>query len=80
MDIEQKINGHDIVPFNSNNQLNLLPLDCVLVRQIRSAEEYWAPGLVLYSPSSLTVQPVLYRIQVYDPLQREVKKTNENLR
>jgi hypothetical protein len=72
MEIEQKITGHVILPINSNNQLNLFLQDCVLVRQLRETEEYWAPGLVLCLPSPFALPGNLYKIQIYDPLSKQV--------
>ncbi len=73
MDIEQGTIGHVLLPINLNNQLNLFLQDCVLVRQLRETEEYWAPGLVLALPSPFALPPNLYRIQIYDPLAKKVR-------
>ncbi len=73
MDIEQEIIGHAILPLNSNNQLNLFLQDCVLIRQLRETEEYWAPGLVLALPSPFALPPNLYKIQIYDPIPKYVR-------
>jgi hypothetical protein len=72
MEIEQRTIGHVILPMNLNNQLNLFLQDCVLVRQLREMEEYWAPGVVLCLPSPFALPPNLYKIQVYDPFSRQV--------
>jgi hypothetical protein len=74
MDIEQEIIGHVLLPINSNNQLNLFLQDCVLARQLREeTEEYWAPGLVLCLPSPFALPPNLYKIQIFDPLPKQVR-------
>jgi hypothetical protein len=73
MDIEQETIGHVLIPANSNNQLNLFVEDCVLIRQLRETEEYWAPGLVLALPSPFALPPNLYRIRIYDPLPKKVR-------
>jgi len=73
MDIEQEIIGHAILPLNLNNQLNLFLQDCVLIRQLRETEEYWAPGLVLALPSPFALPPNLYKIQIYDPFPKYVR-------
>jgi len=73
MDIEQEAIGHILLPINSlQNETNLFLNDCVLVRQMREMEEYWAPGLVLSLPSPFTLPANLYMIQVYDPLPKQV--------
>ncbi len=73
MDIEQEAFGHIFLPINdSQNQTNLFLNDCVLVRQMRETEEYWAPGLVMSLPSPFTLPSNLYMIQVYDPVPKQV--------
>ncbi|CAF1510056.1 unnamed protein product, partial [Adineta steineri] len=56
----------------SSNQSNLFLNDCVLVRQMRETEEYWAPGLVMGLPVSFTLPSPLYMVQVYDPFSKQI--------
>ncbi|CAF3863314.1 unnamed protein product, partial [Adineta steineri] len=56
----------------SSNQSNLFLNDCVLVRQMRETEEYWAPGLVIGLPVSFTLPSPLYMVQVYDPFSKQI--------
>ena len=73
MDIEQEAIGHILLPANNSSTLtNLCQNDCVLVRQMRETEEYWAPGLVLCLPSPFALPPNLYMMQVHDPVPKQV--------
>jgi hypothetical protein len=73
MEVEQEALGHVLLPTsNLASQSSLFLNDCVLVRQMRHNEEFWAPGLVTGLPTTFTLPANVYMIQVYDPTPREV--------
>lgn len=74
MDIEQETVGHALVPINCNNFSNLFLQDCVFVQLVRGEEEYWAPGLVLCLPAQCVLPGNLYKVQVYVPYGKQVRR------
>jgi hypothetical protein len=73
MGIRQDAIGHILLPTNGAiAQPNLFVKDCVLVRQMNEHREFWAPGIVIILPSSGSLRPSWYTVQIYTPSPHQV--------